>query len=121
MGVQKHHKKRFTKKIRLSIFLLRFWAFLDKGTEKCDNKKITNKLHVPNPQAPGQTKYVRRTYIGCFFLFFSATPCLARSGSWRFSLAAGDLALAQCPMSNGQWPVAHSGIRVPSALGPHGA
>jgi hypothetical protein len=63
MGVQKHYKKRFTKKNRVekfykkidkksktdffSIFLSRFWAFLGEGSSKTRLKNLTKKTDQP--------------------------------------------------------------------------
>jgi hypothetical protein len=66
MGVQKHHKKRFTKKIVSKSFYKKFdkksktdffsfffyhvfWAFLDEGSSKTRLKKKSKKKSDPGP------------------------------------------------------------------------
>jgi hypothetical protein len=88
MGVQKHYKKRFAKKIMSKrfykkfeqkpktdffskTFLSRFWAFLDEGSSKTRQKiNRKNKSH-PSPFSYSDPP----THHGGPRFFFGAAPC----------------------------------------------
>jgi hypothetical protein len=75
-GTQKRDKKSFTGRASiffpLTIFLVRFWAFLDKGNSKTRLKK--SRLRTCTKVHSGPNK--ARTYIGWLGFFFFCRPLL---------------------------------------------
>ena len=61
------------------FFLVRFWAFLDKGNSKTRLKKSRHRTCTKSQIRPNKV----RTYIGFIFFSFSAAPWQLASGSSR--------------------------------------